>query len=74
MSTLYKRMVTHEIRKRAHGSCQRKVPYQTERDAWAAIQQMVLDQNLDPEQAGHAPYKCPYCRYWHFTSKPRGGK
>jgi len=72
MSSLYKRMVNHSLSKQKYGSCRRKVPYQTESDVFHSIAQIVLDQNLDPANDQATPYKCPYCRYWHFTSNTKG--
>jgi len=48
--------------------CQKK-NYTTSMRAFRVA--MRLDKLL---KADMYPYKCPYCKYWHLTTHPRGGK
>ena len=50
-------------------SCERKVGFKTEREAWFALRQM----NRDGKNCkGRAVYQCRWCGFWKIGRKPGG--
>lgn len=42
------------------------------RDRIAALLTLDRLDNLDPARREKRAYRCPLCRGWHLTSKPKG--
>lgn len=60
--------VSREYGRAGHGSCGRKVRYETEEKA---MRRAIMSMLRSEEGAVVTAYPCPYCGGWHLTSHPR---